>query len=287
MWRLADRQLDTFLAADACEFISSSPAPFALLVIADLLGVPRRTTRSSPSSCSAGASGTGRSAARGEGPGPHAPRVPLRAVHGLRRGPAAPPRVRRPDRPGHRHLPRRVDARGDRRGPDRRQPVRRRPGDHRPAAQLGTEADRRGSGAPGSSAGSERHRIPNFIEETLRTESPVKGDFRLSKVPTTRRRGRPPRRHHGDAGQRRRQPRPPPVPGPDHVRRAPRERTHPAGVRARHPHLPRGPAGPSRGPDQPRAPARPDRRTSASPRASTGRRRPAVYTTSPPSSCGA
>ena len=31
----------------------------------------------------------------------------------------------------------------------------------------------------------ERDRIPNFIEETLRMESPVKGDFRLSRVPTT------------------------------------------------------------------------------------------------------
>src|SRR5207245_11604065 len=29
-----------------------------------------------------------------------------------------------------------------------------------------------------------RDRIPNFIEETLRIESPVKGDFRLSRVPT-------------------------------------------------------------------------------------------------------
>ena len=32
---------------------------------------------------------------------------------------------------------------------------------------------------------SERDRIPNFIEETLRMESPIKGDFRLSRVPTT------------------------------------------------------------------------------------------------------
>jgi cytochrome P450 len=31
----------------------------------------------------------------------------------------------------------------------------------------------------------ERGRIPNFIEETLRIESPVKGDFRLAKVSTT------------------------------------------------------------------------------------------------------
>ena len=31
----------------------------------------------------------------------------------------------------------------------------------------------------------ERDRIPNFVEEMLRMESPVKGDFRLSRVPTT------------------------------------------------------------------------------------------------------
>ena len=30
-------------------------------------------------------------------------------------------------------------------------------------------------------------RILNFVEETLRIESPVKGDFRLSRVPTTMR----------------------------------------------------------------------------------------------------
>nr|WP_239158088.1 cytochrome P450 [Streptomyces sp. SID13726] len=31
----------------------------------------------------------------------------------------------------------------------------------------------------------ERDRIPNFVEEALRAESPVKGDFRLSRVATT------------------------------------------------------------------------------------------------------
>jgi cytochrome P450 len=40
MWRLADRQLDEFLAGGRCEFISQYSQPFALLVIADLLGVP-------------------------------------------------------------------------------------------------------------------------------------------------------------------------------------------------------------------------------------------------------
>ena len=40
MWKLADRQLDTFLADGEGEFISEFAGPFTLLVIADLLGVP-------------------------------------------------------------------------------------------------------------------------------------------------------------------------------------------------------------------------------------------------------
>ena len=40
IWRLADAQLDEFIARGKCEFISEFAGPFALLVIADLLGVP-------------------------------------------------------------------------------------------------------------------------------------------------------------------------------------------------------------------------------------------------------
>ncbi|MCV7282186.1 cytochrome P450 [Mycolicibacterium flavescens] len=40
MWRLADRVLDPFLAGGGGEFIGAVASPFALLVIADLLGVP-------------------------------------------------------------------------------------------------------------------------------------------------------------------------------------------------------------------------------------------------------
>jgi cytochrome P450 len=40
MWRLADRQLDRFLGGGSHEFIGGFAAPFTLLVIADLLGVP-------------------------------------------------------------------------------------------------------------------------------------------------------------------------------------------------------------------------------------------------------
>jgi cytochrome P450 len=40
MWRLADRQLDEFLARGHCEFLEDYAKPFSMLVIADLLGVP-------------------------------------------------------------------------------------------------------------------------------------------------------------------------------------------------------------------------------------------------------
>jgi cytochrome P450 len=40
MWRLADQQLDEFLADGRCEFISAYAQPFAMLVVADVLGVP-------------------------------------------------------------------------------------------------------------------------------------------------------------------------------------------------------------------------------------------------------
>ena len=40
MWRLADRQIDEFVADGQCEFIGAYAKPFAMLVVADLLGVP-------------------------------------------------------------------------------------------------------------------------------------------------------------------------------------------------------------------------------------------------------
>ncbi|MEU0495870.1 cytochrome P450 [Mycobacterium sp. NPDC006124] len=40
MWRLADRVLDPFLADGGGEFLATVATPFALLVVADLLGVP-------------------------------------------------------------------------------------------------------------------------------------------------------------------------------------------------------------------------------------------------------
>ncbi len=45
MWRLADRQLDEFIANGRCEFINDYSQPFAVQVIADLLGVPEEDHR--------------------------------------------------------------------------------------------------------------------------------------------------------------------------------------------------------------------------------------------------
>ncbi len=80
MWRLADRQLDEIVAAGHCEFISEFASPFAMLVVADLLGVPE----------SDHAEFRAKLAAKGpkhrhrqheEGAAAQSARVPLRAVH--------------------------------------------------------------------------------------------------------------------------------------------------------------------------------------------------------------
>ena len=40
MWQLADKQIDSFIARGECEFMDAFAQPFAVLVVADLLGVP-------------------------------------------------------------------------------------------------------------------------------------------------------------------------------------------------------------------------------------------------------
>ncbi|MGV0713881.1 cytochrome P450 [Mycolicibacterium sp. XJ662] len=42
LWELADSQLDEFIDAGECEFLTAYSKPFSLLAIADLLGVPRK-----------------------------------------------------------------------------------------------------------------------------------------------------------------------------------------------------------------------------------------------------
>jgi cytochrome P450 len=45
MWRLADQQLDEFVGDGSCEFIHAYAQPFAMLVVADVLGVPEEDHR--------------------------------------------------------------------------------------------------------------------------------------------------------------------------------------------------------------------------------------------------
>ena len=206
MWRLADRQLDTFLSAGRCEYIGQYAAPFAMLVIADLLGVPEEDHpnvrgRAAPRP-STGAVGSTEQADSAHTPLQYLYEQFTEYVEDRRRAPrddvlTGLATATFPDG----SMPEVIDV-----GPHRLEPLRRRPGDDGAAAELGAEAPRRGAGAPGHAPQAERDRIPNFIEEALRMESPVKGDFRMSRVPDHGGGRGHPGRHHRDAAQRGGQP---------------------------------------------------------------------------------
>jgi cytochrome P450 len=184
MWRLADRQLDTFLADGRCEYNGQFASPFALLVIADLLGVPEEDHPQFAEALLHG-SHTGSIGSTGS------ESLALSPLEYLYQRFTAYVEDRR-------LAPREDVLTGlaaatfpDGSTPEVIDVVR-------VAANLfaaGQETTvRLLSSAVKLIAEepelqdllrAERERIPNFIEETLRMESPVKGDFRLSKVPTT------------------------------------------------------------------------------------------------------
>ena len=91
MWRLADRQLDTFLAGGECEFIGEYASPFAMLVIADLLGVPEEDHERFEEALLRGTANHGAVGSIGEAPWPCTPGIPVPAVHRLRGGPPSIP----------------------------------------------------------------------------------------------------------------------------------------------------------------------------------------------------
>jgi cytochrome P450 len=184
MWRLADRQLDEFLAPGHGEYITGFANPFAMLVIADLLGVPeedhpRFTEALLHRSSEAGGVGSIGEDTLGHSPLEYLYREFTTYIEERRRSPredvltglasATFPDGSTPDV---------IDV-------------------VRVAANLfaaGQETTVRLLGSALQMIAedrdlqellrAERDRIPNFIEETLRMESPVKGDFRLSRVPT-------------------------------------------------------------------------------------------------------
>jgi cytochrome P450 family 150 subfamily A5 len=182
MWRLADRQLDEFVANGECEFISAYASPFALLVIADLLGVPESDHEMFRAELAA--KRPGRVLGSAEETMTHSPLEFLYArfsdyVEDRRRNPQADvitglATATFPDG----SLPEVIDV-------------------VRVAVNLfaaGQETTVRLLATALQLLGErpdlqtllrrERELIPNFVEESLRFESPIKGDFRLSRVPS-------------------------------------------------------------------------------------------------------
>ncbi len=180
MWRLADRQIDEFVVRGECEFVHDYANPFTLLVIADLLGVPEADHEAFREELQ----GDRRPTQRRRADGAQAAGVPLRAVHGVHRG--APARAAR----------RRDDELATATFPDGSLPEVDdvmliaanlfAAGGETTARLLGTMLRLIGERPELQQLlRDERDRIPAFIEETLRLESPIQAQFRLARVPTT------------------------------------------------------------------------------------------------------
>ena len=108
MWQLAERQLDEFVAGGRCEFISAYTQPFAMLVVADLLGVPEDEHRrfregfgSRPTPASSGATRRARSSTRSDGSTTTSP--PTSKSAGASRAATCSPTSRWPSTPTGRH----------------------------------------------------------------------------------------------------------------------------------------------------------------------------------------
>src|SRR5438552_2773530 len=174
MWRLADREIDEFLDKGECEFISEYASPFTLLVIADLEGVPE--------------SDHGRFKARlGNLIGGTMSHKPLEFlydqfaeyVEDRRRNPrgdvitglatATFPDGSTPDVKDVALIAANLFAAGQETTVRLLSFSLKMLGEH-PDLQRLVRAD--------------RDRIPNFIEETLRIESPLRGQFRMARVRT-------------------------------------------------------------------------------------------------------
>ncbi len=184
MWRLADRQLDSFLTDGQGEFITGFANPFALLVIADLLGVPDEDHQQFTDTLLRSPQQRGSIGGLGEETLAHSPLEYLYQrftdyVEDRRKSPqndvlTGLATATFPDG----STPEVIDV-------------------VRIAANLfaaGQETTVRLLGSALQTMAEdaelqqllrrERQRIPNFVEEMLRMESPVKGDFRLSRLPT-------------------------------------------------------------------------------------------------------
>ena len=185
MWRLAEQQLDEFVANGRCEFISEFSQPFAMLVVADLLGVPEsdhaRFREGFGLSGNPGEIGSG---AEGQQAGNSLGWLDQAFVEYVEDRRRAPRQDVLTDL-ALGDLSRRQHARGHRGRAHRRRSsslrARRRP----PACSRPRSSSSRCNPELQDELREHHDRIPNFIEETLRVESPVKADFRLARTNTT------------------------------------------------------------------------------------------------------
>ncbi len=140
MWRLADQQLDEFIAEGHCEFISAYTQPFAMLAVADLLGVPESDHGEFREGFGligrVGEVGAGREGSPGENPLSWLDQKFTEYIEDRRRRATQ----GRPHRPRARDLSRREHAGRDVGRAHGHVPVRRGPGDQRAPAGRGARS---------------------------------------------------------------------------------------------------------------------------------------------------
>ena len=184
MWRLADEQLDELLGDGRCEFITSYAQPFAMLVVADLLGVPetdhQRFREGFGLTKGIGKIGAGAKGSAGENPLAWLDDWFASYIEDRRRSPRADvltdlalasyPDGSTPPVTSVVRTATFLFAAGQ-----------------ETTARLLAAALKHLAEHPElqDSLREDRDRIPDFLEEVLRVESPVKTDFRLTKRSTS------------------------------------------------------------------------------------------------------
>ncbi len=184
IWRLADEQLDEFLGDGRCEFITAFTQPFAMLVVADLLGVPeedhQRFREGFGLTSSPGVVGAGEEGSPGENPLAWLDQWFAQYIEDRRRQPqgdvlsdlalATYPDGTTPDVTSVVRTATFLFAAGQ-----------------ETSARLLAAALKYLAENPESQdeLRADTDRIPGFLEEVLRVESPVKADFRLARRRTS------------------------------------------------------------------------------------------------------
>jgi cytochrome P450 family 150 subfamily A5 len=184
MWQIADRVLDDFLAPGGGEFIGGFAEPFTLRVVADLLGVPEQDREDLVERLQRGNEG----GAFGSTADKTLTHTPLEYLYDVFHD-YIEDRRREPRDDVLSGLATATFPDGTTPGVDDVVRVATNvfsAGQETTVRLLGTALKLIAECPDLQRALREDHGlIPNFIEETLRIESPIKGDFRLSRVPTT------------------------------------------------------------------------------------------------------